>query len=55
MKVRREPEFDHRIKDFFFKKKINFVGTFPLLSDLNLCALFKLNKTSVVPSTEDGN
>lgn len=37
------------------KKKINFVGTFPLLCDLILCAAFKLNKTSMVPSTEHGN
>lgn len=35
--------------------RINFVGIFPLLYDLNLCAAFKLNKTSVVPSTEHGN
>lgn len=37
------------------KTRIHFVGTFPLLCDLNLCAAFKLNKTSVVPSTEHGN
>lgn len=55
MKVQQEPEFDHRQQRFKKKKKINFVGTFSLLSDLDLCALFKLNKTSVVPSTEDGN
>lgn len=37
------------------KKRINFVGTFPLLCDLYVCAAFKLNKTSMVPSTEHGN
>lgn len=57
MKVQQEPKFDHKspAAKIQEKKKINFVATFPLLCDLNLCAAFKLNKTSMVPSPEHGN